>query len=231
MTEAEWLACGEPFELSNELLRAPREVMSFRRRQLFGVACCRRAWHLLWGPARDLVDGCEVRRPGQDLSPLRAYRAAVAEAPEADRTPSPARLANHAVTHLLPGRHGHPPDNVALALAGERAGVLVPEPGDPAATPAWSAEYAAERAVQADLFRDIFGNPFRPATLDRSWLTPTVVSPAEGIYAERAFDRLPILADALQDAGCDHADILTHLRGGGPHVRGCWAPDLILGKT
>jgi len=125
------------------------------------------------------------------LSPLRAYRAAVAEAPEADRTPSPARLANHAVTHLLPGRHGHPPDNVALALAGERAGVLVPEPGDPAATPAWSAEYAAERA----------------------------------------FDRLPILADALQDAGCDHADILTHLRGGGPHVRGCWAPDLILGKT
>ena len=67
-------------------------------------------------------------------------------------------------------------------------------------------------------------------TFDSSWRTSTVVALAQGIYAERALDRLPILADALQDAGCDNADILTHLRGDGPHVRGCWALDLILGK-
>ena len=59
----------------------------------------------------------------------------------------------------------------------------------------------------------------------------TVVSLAEGIYAERAFDRLPILADALQDAGCDNPDVLDHCRGDGPHARVCWVVDLILGKT
>jgi biotin carboxyl carrier protein len=78
--------------------------------------------------------------------------------------------------------------------------------------------------------RDIFGNPFRPITPDPSWLTSTVVSLAHGIYADRAFDRLPILADALQDAGCDNADVLDHCRSDGPHVRGCWVVDLVLGK-
>jgi hypothetical protein len=78
--------------------------------------------------------------------------------------------------------------------------------------------------------RDIFGNPFRPVAVDPSWRTSTVVALAEGIYAERAFDRLPILADALQDAGCDHPDMLNHCRSDGPHVRGCWVVDLVLGK-
>jgi hypothetical protein len=54
---------------------------------------------------------------------------------------------------------------------------------------------------------------------------------AEGIYADRAFDRLPILADALEDAGCDAAELLTHFRGPGVHARGCWALDLVLGKA
>jgi hypothetical protein len=79
-------------------------------------------------------------------------------------------------------------------------------------------------------FADVQGNPRRPASVDPSWLTSNVVALAQGIYAELAFDRLPILADALQDAGCEHPDILTHLRGDGPHVRGCWALDLVLGK-
>ena len=93
--------------------------------------------------------------------------------------------------------------------------------------PVWDEHEAAQAAV----LRDIFGNPFRPVTADRSWLTSTVVSLAQGIYAERAFDRLPILADALQDAGCEHPDVLGHCRGSGPHVRGCWVVDLLLGKT
>ena len=53
---------------------------------------------------------------------------------------------------------------------------------------------------------------------------------AQAIYDEPAFDRLPILADAVTDAGCDNADILTHCRGDGRHVRGCWVVDLLLGK-
>ncbi|WP_238603035.1 hypothetical protein [Fimbriiglobus ruber] len=87
---------------------------------------------------------------------------------------------------------------------------------------------AAERQAQSSLIRDIF--PFHPITLSPSYLTPTVLSLAHGIYEDRAFDRMPILADALQDAGCDNEDILTHCRGPGPHVRGCWVIDLVLNK-
>ncbi len=78
--------------------------------------------------------------------------------------------------------------------------------------------------------RDIIGNPFRPVTADPAWLTSDVVALAHGIYEEKAFDRMPILADALQDAGCENDDVLSHCRGPGPHVRGCWVVDLILGK-
>src|SRR5262249_15629562 len=84
---------------------------------------------------------------------------------------------------------------------------------------------------ELDIFRDIFGNPFRPVVVNPSWLTSDVRTLAEGIYQERAFDRMPILADALQDAGCDNDDILNHCRSDAPHVRGCWVVDLVLGKS
>jgi hypothetical protein len=76
-----------------------------------------------------------------------------------------------------------------------------------------------------------FGNPVCPMAVDPAWLTSTVVSLAQGIYDDRAFDRLPILADALQDAGCEDPDVLGHCRSDGPHVRGCWVVDLVLGKA
>ena len=84
--------------------------------------------------------------------------------------------------------------------------------------------------LEARILRDLIGNPFRSVALDPRWQSETVLALATGIYAERAFDRMPILADALEEAGCDNADILTHCRGNGPHVRGCWVVDLILGK-
>ena len=68
-------------------------------------------------------------------------------------------------------------------------------------------------------------------TADPSWLTSTVLTLAEGIYADRAFDRLPLLADALEEAGCADAEILRHCRKPGEHVRGCWLLDLLLGKS
>jgi hypothetical protein len=85
-------------------------------------------------------------------------------------------------------------------------------------------------SVSRLLLRDIFGNPFRRATVLPSWRTATVTALAEASYAERGIDRLPILGDALEDAGCTDTAILDHLRGPGPHVRGCWALDLLLGK-
>jgi hypothetical protein len=91
--------------------------------------------------------------------------------------------------------------------------------------------FRAKRAEQIPILRDIFGNPFRPVAADPAWHTSTAVGLASAIYAERAFDRLPILADALEDAGCDHPDVLAHCRSHPEHARGCWVVDLILGKS
>jgi hypothetical protein len=93
------------------------------------------------------------------------------------------------------------------------------------------AAYEAEAEVQVRLLREIFGNPFRPVAFDPVWRTSDVMALAKGIYDELAFDRMPILADALQDAGCDSDDLLEHCRdANATHVRGCWALDLVLGK-
>jgi hypothetical protein len=98
-------------------------------------------------------------------------------------------------------------------------------------------EFAVERRLQCGFVRDIF-NPFRPVTIDPAWLTPTVTDLATAGYEERAQPsgeldtaRLAVLADALEEAGCDNADLLNHLRAPGPHVRGCWAVDAGLGRS
>ncbi len=80
------------------------------------------------------------------------------------------------------------------------------------------------------LIHEVIGNPFRPVTFSPSWRTSTVVALAAQMYESRDFGAMPILADALQDAGCDNADVLEHCRGPEPHVRGCWVVDLVLGK-
>jgi hypothetical protein len=83
------------------------------------------------------------------------------------------------------------------------------------------------------VLQEIVGNPFCPVNLDSaclSWNDGTVRKIAQSIYDERAYERMPILADALTDAGCDTEDILSHCRSDGPHVRRCWVVDLLLGK-
>jgi hypothetical protein len=87
---------------------------------------------------------------------------------------------------------------------------------------------------EAALLRCIFGNPFHLIAVDPSWMTwndSTVVKVAQATYGERAFDRMPILADALEESGCTNQDILAHCRSGGEHVRGCRVVDLVLGKS
>jgi hypothetical protein len=82
------------------------------------------------------------------------------------------------------------------------------------------------------LIRDIFGNPFRPVSFDPEWRTSTAAAIAKGMYDSRDFSAMPILADALQDAGCDDEDVLDHCRAAdGVHVRGCWVVDLVLEKS
>ena len=103
--------------------------------------------------------------------------------------------------------------------------------------PAWELAEQVTRPRERGLrhrvppfIRDIFGNPFRQVAFASEWRTSAAVALAARMYESRDFAAMPILADALQDAGCDSADILDHCRGPGPHVRGCWVVDLVLGK-
>ena len=96
-----------------------------------------------------------------------------------------------------------------------------------------TAPFERSREEWSDALRDIAGNPFQERVLRPHWLLAddrAATALAESIYDEHAFERLPILADALEDGGCDGEPILAHLRGPGPHFRGCWALDLVLGK-
>jgi hypothetical protein len=83
---------------------------------------------------------------------------------------------------------------------------------------------------QAHLLRELFGNPFRPPAFELRWRTSDVRDLTRAIYEDKAFERLPILGDALMDAGCEDENIIGHCRGPGPHVRGCWVVDQILSK-
>ncbi len=86
--------------------------------------------------------------------------------------------------------------------------------------------------VVPNFFHDIFGNLFHPVAFDPAWRTSTAVGVAQAMYDARDFAAMPVLADALQDAGCEHADILQHCRDEKQvHVRGCWVVDLVLNKS
>jgi hypothetical protein len=89
------------------------------------------------------------------------------------------------------------------------------------------AKYAGWRPI----IHDIFGNPFRPVAFAPEWRSSSTLGLATAMYESRDFSPMPVLADALEEAGCDHPDVLTHCRGAGPHVRGCWVIDLVLGKA
>jgi hypothetical protein len=219
MTEAEWLTAGSVPSWEEWIKLRPR---SPRKERLFACACCRRLWDRLHDKrgraavvaAEQFADGLIDR---EALARARSAAArAVNDAMAADRQPGavPEHVAMM-TTHTPEAEvflHGHAwAGNVA-----ERLGII------PVAS--------AAGYVHAALLRDIFGNPFRPVLADPSWHTSTVVALARGMYESRNFSAMPILADALQDAGCDNSDILNHCRGTGPHVRGCWVVDLVLGK-
>ena len=83
----------------------------------------------------------------------------------------------------------------------------------------------------SQIVRDIFGNPFRPVAFDPAWRTADTLGIAARMYESRDFTAMPILADALEEAGCTNSDVLLHCREPGVHVRGCWVVDGVLGKS
>jgi hypothetical protein len=208
MTEAEWLGCDKPYEM----LHFVQGKASERKLRLFACAWCRRLWHLLPDErsrraletgeqyAEGLV-GEDGRRAARE-SAQRATEDAVAE--ERWEEAYAARDARKTVE-----------------LAKDRV-VCVDH------------QYSLqERQQQCAIIHDLFGNPFNPVAIDLTWLAwegGIIPKLAQAIYEERAFDRLPILADALEEARCTSEELLTHCRAGGEHVRGCWAVDVLLGK-
>ena len=217
MTEPEWLGATDPAPMLEFL----KGKASDRKLRLFGVGCCRRKWKYLADRLfEEAVAVAEVFADDADAVgavDFARWNAGVALARWRRREGS-------AGVHVRAGdaavRVTYTPPSVAH-IALRTSGVPVNS----------AAARAREAGEQAALVRDIFGNPFRPVAIDPGWLTSTVLALAEGAYAERAFDRLPILADALQDAGCEDAAVLDHCRGEGSHSRGCWVVDLVLGKS
>jgi hypothetical protein len=220
VTEEEWRAGLDPAVLIEYI----RDTASDRKMRLLAVACCRVSRPLLLN--RELAHGVEVVERFAD-----------------GQSAPPDLVTAYQVCSALPQAHWDYPNaereyrRWAEAVAVLNA-VGRPGSGFDAAQAArdvvWHIDRASHRDLKprmSELVRCIFGNPFRPVALDPGWRTEAVVGLAAGVYADRAFDRLPVLADALEDAGCANPDVLGHCRSGGPHARGCWVVDLVLGKA
>jgi hypothetical protein len=249
MSEAEWLACTDPVKMLTFFF--PNET-SDRKRRLFAVACCRSVAHLMTDSrSLEAVAAAERYADGLiDEGGLASARSAAAAAQEALITgPTAMTAAGTAVAY----QEARSARVTALTAAGV-ARVAVESPwawtakgmapaaaGIAAEALELSAESSARAAVaakvsaaQVDLVREVFGNPWRcpalaPGTSPHGCAAALAI--ARRAYEEGDFRALPIVADALEDASCADAGLLDHLRGPGPHVRGCWAVDLLLGKS
>jgi hypothetical protein len=210
MTEQEWLACADP----EPMLVFLRGKASHRKLRLFAVACCWRIGVWLNDLGKRAVEVAEQFADGlvSEQACIDCRDAAYDPYAETDLGYQPA---SSSAVYSATGPREHFIDSVRYVVRSCR--LLLTYSG-------------TESEIQANLLRGIFGNPFRPVTLNPAWRTSNVTALAQSIYDDRAFDRLPILADALEDAGCDNADILNHCRQPGEHVRGCWVVDLVLGK-
>lgn len=247
MKESNWLNSTDPAAMLPILFGRTTD----RKRRLFLCACCRRAWHLLSRRGRRAVEVGErfadglVKMDAMYAASHPAYKAAVAE----DFGFGRQRAAYEAVqTSYHPLRMPQvlaSSQSLARAIAewpandegGWRAMIRACRQLPPGRYEQVRAEEAAYRvqelAAQAQLVRCTFGNPFRRARVDKAWLAwnaGAVPMLAQASYEERDFDRLPILGDALEEAGCTDVAILDHCRRGGEHARGCWLVDLLLGK-
>jgi len=224
MTEQEWLECTDP----TMMLEFLRGKASERKLRLFAVACCRRVRHLLVPQAGEALDVAEKVAEGvvgsQERRRVReiAFHAGWVSDPSTAHRRGPAKAA---VCDALARRAWEAATGTARRT--RHIGVLETYRSH---DEDWATARESQDVLLSELLRCIFGNPFHPITVNALWLITTAKQLAEAIYQDRAFDRLPILADALEDAGCNNEDILTHCRQPGEHVRGCWVVDLLLAK-
>jgi len=227
MTEADWNNCNDPALMLTFL----RGNVSQRKLRLFACACCRRAWHDKVHPAvltaerfadglvgrQDLIDAeFKIGALGSYSALAYASNAAAAVLNDVPSAAADWAARNSSVSFALAAVHDF--------ITSDNKDVM-------------EAARAQELHVQAALLRDIVGNPFRPLPL-LNWRTPAILNLAREAYDDRIMPagtldnaRLAALAALLQEAGCDDAELLNHLRAPAPHYRGCFALDLVLGKA
>lgn len=237
MTESEWIAASDPYDI---LISFPAK-WDQRKLWLFGCACLRRVWHLLKDQrSRCCVELAERFVDGQasEQEVGETWDRFLAAADTETLEDFPGFDSYEAIRNLVcfvdPTASLQIASEVAEGVGGfaaQAVPVAPPATWSDARTQSNQRARRAERNVQVKLLRDIFGNPFRPTTIDSAWVTSSVVELTRVIYEDRAFARMLELADALENEGCTNADILAHCRQLGGHVRGCWVVDLILGKA
>jgi hypothetical protein len=217
VTETEWLACGDPLRLLRAIPALP-----LRKSELFACACCRSLWPKLTDTrtqravevAEQFVDGAASDAELRDAVAL-------------------ARAVGYGYREVNKARGYRVMDCTAGAVA-ECCLSIADHRCDAGAQSSFLASHSddipAEWLHQSVLVRCVFGNPFNRVTFSTDWRTSTVLALARTMYESREFSAMPILADALQDAGCDDEEVLNHCREGDSHARGCLVVDLVLGK-
>ena len=246
MTEAEWLSCTDP----EPMLQLLRPNASDRKIRLFAVACCRRVWPSLEPEEfRDAVLNAEAFADGGvDRDAMReAHHKALAIFPNlhgkdngpgaaltASGFPGPKKSIWHRIADALDDPWWEDEfdkgDRLAPAFVTARHAARAASDLQGERNVLDSPVTMAEHEVQAGLVRCIFGNPFRPRPARDAWANNEVRTLADSIYTEHAFDRMALLARALEASGCTNADVLEHCRSSAGHARGCWVLDLLLGK-
>jgi hypothetical protein len=261
MNEAQWNVSNDPDRMLEFLrggatswgasvLRWVGLLPNTRKFRLFAYLCCRRVWHLLAAEpdcqrAVEVAERCAegLAGPAELRAAWEAAHARRVQLSEAEKEEPvrPKRLAVRAVEEATETNAYRAAERAAL-LTREAANseVIWNMPGGLSGqcwlgSPQLLACRQGQMEAQCSWLRDIFGPlPFRTVSIEPSllsWNNGVVVKLAQGIYDERAFHRLPLLADALEEAGCDNEEILSHCRSQSDHVRGCWLIDLILEKA
>lgn len=222
MTEKEWLNAKEMRALREWWRSRKGRDKYARKERLFACACARLWWdHLTDERSRRAVEAAEKFADGLIAKTTLA------------RTRAPATAAAHARKGRTPKRGYSLESSVQIIMNLGRDDVFVATTFRllDAAPDLKLCTQKESEAAQVALLRDIMGNPFRKVGFSKEWRTDTAVALAKQMYDSREFSAMPILADALQDAGCNNDDVLNHCReANARHVRGCWVVDLVLGK-
>lgn len=236
MTEDEWRTSAQPRLMLDWL--ETNHCATARKKRLFAFSACRLGWKELRPEVRRLIevaeDHVENPSPGgaNTLFESRLHDALLALLRVTLTNLESATF--HLVGYAVDSNGGAPPLLAAVEDLGEvappkaLAALLVEQFGNPFRKARWVSAQLRDRI-------DTWSRETRPTDLllVREWLTwegGLVTGLARAIDEERAWDRMPILADALEDAGCNESALLDHLRQGGEHTRGCWVLDLLLGK-